>query len=263
MEFDSSKIHREYKPKHLDLLSEEDKALYSQLHSTLSSHICRNRRGKRLETFAEMLTMIQGFCLRGDSNDWCRCLVCGVFWLKNGIAVNTRQLGLLIDKCKSSINGSLQRMGYNTLPNRADSSDILIDAIPQIKTNAAEAREWTVRLFCAATPQPSLLNYHVTTSFPFCSPAPINRTCYSVPLINQTQIRPPLPAPIINNSDKKSFPVPEITLDNNEDESQKKNDMFNTEDPPFFEDPFCLTPSFLVNNDDTNNDQDFFGSFDM
>ncbi|OHT16485.1 hypothetical protein TRFO_02766 [Tritrichomonas foetus] len=164
--------HKDYKPKHYNLLSESDKHLYTHLRSTLSSHICRNRRGKRIETFAEMLATIQNFCIRGDGDDWRRCLVCGIVWLQNGVAVNTRQLGLLIDKCKSSINGSLQKMGYNTLPNRSDSSEALIEVIPQLRNSFSEVREWTVRLFSAATPQPNLPNFHVHTNHAFASPAP-------------------------------------------------------------------------------------------
>lgn len=181
MENNSSPNHSDYKPKYFNLLDEEDQEQYTRLRSTLSSHICRNRRGKRLETFAEMLNAIKTFCIHGDDDDWKRCLVCGVCWLSNGIAINTRQLGLLIDKCKSSINGSLQKMGYSTLQSRSESAGPLIEAIPELKNNFAELREWTVRLFLARTPQPNLPNYNVATNFPFASPAPQRAQCYGYP----------------------------------------------------------------------------------
>ncbi|OHS93028.1 potassium/sodium hyperpolarization-activated cyclic nucleotide-gated channel 1 [Tritrichomonas foetus] len=181
MENSSSPNHSDYKPKFYSLLSDEDKAKYTKLRSTLSSHAMRNRRGKRVETFAEMLSAVQSFCIRGDADDWKRCVVCGVCWLSNGIAINNRQLGLLIDKCKSSINGSLQKMGYSTIQNRSDSNRPLIDAIPFLKNNFAELREWTVRYFQAATPQPNLPLYNVSTIFPFSSPAPQRAQCYNYP----------------------------------------------------------------------------------
>lgn len=181
MENNSSPNHSDFKPKYFNLLNEEDQEQYTRLRSTLSSHICRNRRGKRLETFAEMLNAIKSFCIKGDSDDWKRCLVCGVCWLSNGIAINTRQLGLLIDKCKSSINGSLQKMGYSTLQSRSESAGPLTEAIPELKNNFTELREWTVRLFLARTPQPNLPNYNVTTNFPFASPAPQRAQCYGYP----------------------------------------------------------------------------------
>jgi hypothetical protein len=149
-------MRAEFRPKYFEFLSHYDQDGYNQLRSTLSSQLCRNRRGKRLENFGEMMASIRAFCVRHDEDDWKRCLVCGVYWLAAGIAINNRQLSLLLDKCKSSINGSLQKIGYSTLQGRTDSTNALSDAIPLIQNNFNELREWTVRLFTAATPHPAL-----------------------------------------------------------------------------------------------------------
>ena len=141
-------------PKYYDMLSKEDQTMYINLRSGLSSHACRNRRGKRLETFSDMMNTIKQYCIRNSDSDWKRCLVCGVCWLPTGIAVNTRHLSLLIDKCKSSINGSLQKMGYNTVQCRTEFSQPLIDQIPILKNNFNELREWTIRQYVASTPTP-------------------------------------------------------------------------------------------------------------
>ena len=143
-------------PEFYNLLSDSDKEGYNQLRATLSSRNCRNRRNKRIETFSEMLNAIQTYSVRKDENDWKRCLVCGVLWLSNGIAINTRQLRLLIDKCKSSINGSLHRMGYSAVMCRGDTSNQIIEMIPMLKDNFPELRQWTVRQLSTWTPQPSL-----------------------------------------------------------------------------------------------------------
>ncbi|EAY23140.1 hypothetical protein TVAG_183770 [Trichomonas vaginalis G3] len=143
-------------PKFIELLSETDKKEYNNLRSTLSSNAVRNRRGKRLEAFSEVLTAIKNFCIKGDSDDWKRCLVCGVCWLPEGIAINNRQFQVLIDKCKSSINGSLQKMGYGTIQSRQESIKLLSEHIPFLATNYQEAREWSVRQFISVTPEPSV-----------------------------------------------------------------------------------------------------------
>ena len=143
-------------PKYYELLSKEDQAMYVSLRNGLSSHACRNRRGKRLETFSEMMNTIKQYCIRSSDSDWKRCLVCGVCWLPTGIAVNTRHLSLLTDKCKSSINGSLQKMGYNTVQCRTEYSQPLIDQIPILKNNFNELREWTIRQYIAHTPTPTI-----------------------------------------------------------------------------------------------------------
>jgi hypothetical protein len=74
--------------KDFDIVTPPDEEQYSDARSTLSSHMCRNRQGKRLEGFAEMLSYVQGFYIRHD--DWKRCLVCGVCSLPNWIAINNQ-----------------------------------------------------------------------------------------------------------------------------------------------------------------------------
>jgi hypothetical protein len=209
----------DYRPKYYEMLTTPDQEQYNDLRSTLSSQMCRNRRGKRLEGFAEMLNSIRVFCIRHDEDDWKRCLVCGVCWLPNGIAINNRQLSILIDKCKSSINGSLQKMGYSTLQSRNESSGSLSDAIPLLKNNFNELREWTVRLFMAATPQPNLPMYSVNTIYPFQSPVPSQYQAFSIqPRIFMPQAQfvqpapPPLPPPRAQQQSIVSFFDDDIAL---------------------------------------------------
>ncbi|EAY08271.1 hypothetical protein TVAG_404390 [Trichomonas vaginalis G3] len=159
-------------PKYIEMLSEADRKEYNNLRSMLSSNVVRNRRGKRVETFAEILTAIKNFCIKGDGDDWKRCLVCGVCWLPAGIAINNRQFQILIDKCKSSINGSLQRMGYGTIQSRQESIKLLSESIPLLAQNYPEAREWSVRQYIAATPQPSNPSTQFKLIPQFNSPAP-------------------------------------------------------------------------------------------
>lgn len=250
---EQSPEHSDYKPKFYNLLTDPDKAAYTRLRSALSSHVCRNRRGKRLETFAEMLAAIQTFCIRGEQDDWKRCLVCGVCWLSSGIAVNTRQLSLLIDKCKSSINGSLQKLGYSTIQSKNDSSTALTDFIPVLKNNFSELREWSVRMFVAATPQPNLPVYNVNTSYSFNSPTPnLHSGYYQYPsnscTFNSVQpaiqrpppaVTPPIPLPQLDIKPQTSPPVyssPDPIPDDQPDE--------------FFNDPLMCVPDFLLDDQD-------------
>jgi hypothetical protein len=211
----------DYRPKYFDVLTPSDQERYNELRATLSSQMCRNRRGKRLEGFSDMLASIRAFCIRRNEDDWKRCLVCGVCWLPNGIAINNRQLSILIDKCKSSINGSLQKMGYSTLQSRNESSSSLCEMIPLLKNNFNELREWTVRLFVAATPQPHLPMYSVNTLHPFQSPMPSQYQAFSIQ--PRLFIQPPLtvPTPIV-----KAPPQASVAT--------------------FFDDEFTLPPKFLT-----------------
>ena len=133
-------------PKYWELLSTCDQESYGYLQKTLSSPACKNRRNHSNETFSDILDTIKKFVIRNDENDWKRALVCGVGWIENGIAVNTRQLRLLIAKCKSSINGSFQALGYGSVPTSAETASALVKLFPFLKNAFPELRQWSVRL---------------------------------------------------------------------------------------------------------------------
>ena len=158
-------------PRFFELLTPEDKILYSKLKESLSGRGTRNRRGKRLEAFSDMLIKVKDYSIRGDEDDWKRSLVCGVVWLNDSIAINTRQLRSLVEKCKSSINGSLHRMGYNPTAASGDQSTILIEKLPILKGNFSELRQWTVRHQMSSTPQP-ISNFNQVQNIPPISPSP-------------------------------------------------------------------------------------------
>lgn len=135
-------------PQFYELLNLEDKKQYNYMKSTLSSSVCKNRRNQSTKTFDQILKMIKGFSIRNNSDDWKRCIVCGLFWLQdNEIAVNSKQLCLLLSKCKSSINGSLQALHYFKVPNNLDHVKKFIKTIPlmQINPDMIELRQWTIR----------------------------------------------------------------------------------------------------------------------
>ena len=143
------KMPRTYDPSHLpmyfDKLDSDDQEEYKELRKKLNSPSCKNRRNKSIETFKRILKSIKEYAIRGDNDDSLRCFVCGIIWLKNGIAINTHQLSLIISKCKSSINWCFQLMGYETIPTAADSAGEIIRMYPFLKNNFPELRKWTVR----------------------------------------------------------------------------------------------------------------------
>ena len=126
-------------------LSEADKYQYTCLKAAISSTSLRSQRNRRVTTFTEALSAIKAFVIRGDNDDGLRSLVCGICWLKEGIAINTHQLKRLLSKCKSSINGSLQKLGYTTSLGRTESAAAMVSVWPLLRENSAELRKWTVR----------------------------------------------------------------------------------------------------------------------
>jgi hypothetical protein len=142
------------KPQYWKFLSDADKTAYLELKREFHEASLRHNRNTRLETFDGILEAIRHFAERKDGHDWRRFLVCGVCWMDSAIAINTRQMRLLVSKCKSSINGCLQKMGYATNMAHSDAWKILCSHIPPLKDNSSELRQWTVRYREIAPPMP-------------------------------------------------------------------------------------------------------------
>lgn len=132
-------------PQFFWMLNDIDKTRYGCLKYNLSSKSMKSQRNKRITTFSEIIDSIKSFVIQGDKNDTLRGLVCGICWIPEGIAINTHQLRFLICKCKSSINGSLQKMGYTSNLGRTEAALAMANAFPILKDNSAELRKWTVR----------------------------------------------------------------------------------------------------------------------
>ena len=201
--------------------------------------------------------MIKEYAIKNDNDDWKRCLVCGVCWLDNSLALNIRQLRLLVDKCKSSINGSLHRMGYTSSTTRGDSTTILVERFPILKGNYQEIRQWTIRQLAFATPQPGAPQFTISSTVLFnpSTPSPglaskIFLSSYSQPnlssLLNENESN------ISYNSEMKDDQVK--TLDQFDD-TTKANEP--SQDNLYDSDPFCLPlndwSSSLHENDDSNS----------
>ena len=133
-------------PPNFFLLNEEDKNIYRSIHRVLSAPTSRNKRNKKIDDFKEIIDAIQIFIDRDEEDAWKRRLVCGVCPLSNGIAVNIKQLGKLIFKCKSSINGSLKGLGYDVVIGKSSKCEELLQKIPYLRKNIGEMRQWTVRV---------------------------------------------------------------------------------------------------------------------
>ena len=141
-------------PSYWDILSPSDQKEYKVLQRDLYSTACRNLRNQRLDSFIDVLEIVKKYTAKNDQNDWKRYLVCGICWLSDCIAINTVQFSILIGKCKSSINGSFQRLGYKPYPCSISQNAELLEKIPHFENHLNEIRQWTLRKQFAITPEP-------------------------------------------------------------------------------------------------------------
>ena len=153
-------------PQYWERLSDSDKAMYEVLRQSFASPSCKNQRCRSKDNFSDILKGLKTFIVRGDSGDKNRMLACGICWLSdNKIAINVRQLRIILSKCKSSINGSFQGLGYGTVPSGSDSSRAFIRLFPEFENNFIGLRQWTVRQPLSETLTPRILQEVLMRSF--------------------------------------------------------------------------------------------------
>jgi hypothetical protein len=207
-------------PMFFSLLDDDDQRRYLDMRSVLRNSEKRYKRNKRIESLQDSLDTIQEFCVRNLPDDWKRSLVCGVCWMGQEIAVNTRQLRLLVNKCKSSINGALSKMGYGTAPVKSVMTQSLLAYIPYLKGNFVEQRQWTVRRKVSMSPVAMRNSYPTPIFLPSPSPA------FETP-------EPLLAGPPID--DLKVFGIPELGKDLSVEPDDDSTYNFIT-------DPCCCCP---------------------
>lgn len=169
-------IHEKNKsidPQFIEFLSSEDKEQYYELRANLTNLENKYKKNKRLSSLQNALDAIREFCEKGKDDDWKRYLVCGACWYGSELGINTRQLRLLLNKCKSSINGALSKMGYEYQKLKIDEDTFLTQKIPYLKENINEKRMWTARRKVTLSPYPMFHFYYSPAAYMYQTPQPI------------------------------------------------------------------------------------------
>jgi hypothetical protein len=133
------------KPFHWNLLSDSDAHIYLELRDHFNQNAGKSRKGERLDSFTERLDRIRSFVDRDDEDCWKRSLVCGICFLPNALALNIQQFRKLIGKCKSSINGSLQQLGYTAQPPAKHLEQLFRAKLPPNMRDNGELKKWSFR----------------------------------------------------------------------------------------------------------------------
>ena len=137
--------NRKTHPMFFELLSPDDQDEYELVRERFSSQSRHQRSKGEEDPFDGLLKTLKSYVVRGNDEDSIRSLVCGVAWLSSGLAINTQQLSIVLNRCKSSINGSLKTLGYGTVPNGALCCRELLTLFPFLGNQFPLLRQWTVR----------------------------------------------------------------------------------------------------------------------
>jgi hypothetical protein len=140
-------------PTYFNLLSCSDSQDYAVLRASFHVDSGKSRKGERLETFVEGIRKVRNFIERKQEDEWRRALVCGIFFLSDSLSLNIQQLRILMGKCKSSINGSLQQLGYAAQSSSSETEQEFLARIPLNFRDATELKKWTIRKSVKTTPR--------------------------------------------------------------------------------------------------------------
>lgn len=132
-------------PLYWQLLDRTDLEDYLKLKYLLEEDQGKSCKGERFDFFSQRLEQIKAYICKDEANKWKRSLVCGIIFLKNGIAINIQNFKILLSRCKSSINGSLQQLGYNTSQSNLAMSEEIKQQIPLFSNSPVELKRWTFR----------------------------------------------------------------------------------------------------------------------
>jgi hypothetical protein len=151
-------------PSFWNLLSQVDQNEFIKLCSGFYQNKRTTIRDRRAVTFANELMIIMEYIERSSDNVEARAVICGICFVGPMICINTRQLKVLLCRCKSSINGILQELGYVAVRSRTKSRSCILAMMPSIEGNHDLLRQWSVRhasedaqfCFVSKFPQPLL-----------------------------------------------------------------------------------------------------------
>lgn len=133
-----------------NLLSFEDQNEYNHLKFMFLNSDRKKQSKTTIHSFQDIFNTTRSYILKGDGKDWTRALVCGIIWLTCCmIVVNTKRIQILTGRSKSSINSSLQQLGYTKTNSDRQTMQTFLNQFPPLRNDPNELKQWTFRTLTA------------------------------------------------------------------------------------------------------------------
>lgn len=168
-------------PVYWNRLSQEEKSEFQKLRAHFHQAQKVSSKDPRLISFSNELQKVLHFLEESPVTREPRTILVGVAFAGPFICVNTRQLKSFLGRCKSSINGSFQQLGYVALRTKSKARSCVLSILPALSNDLNLLRQWTVR--------------YASCEAKFCFLSSINRS--TLPQITEDDL----------NEDKKSTQV--------------------------------------------------------
>ena len=153
-----------------NMLTAEDQKEFLKLKTAFHRSGTASGKDRRVATFRKELCSVLAFLERDSAHREERSIVSGIAFAGPFICVNTRQLKAFLGRCKSSINGSFQQMGYVALRTKTKARNCITTIMRPLFKEQTILRQWTVR--CAARNAECCF----VSSFPVSSLPPVSET---------------------------------------------------------------------------------------
>jgi hypothetical protein len=128
------------------LLSDEDKIEFIKLRNNFHQGQKNLTRDRRIITFHRELLSVLDFLERSEAKMETMAILTGICFSGRLVCINTRQLKCFLARCKSSINGSFQQLGFVSLRTKVKARNCVMALLPSLREHQMILRQWTVRI---------------------------------------------------------------------------------------------------------------------
>jgi hypothetical protein len=117
-------------------------------------------KDRRVIAFPRELQAVLNYLERSPDNKESRCIITGLCFVGAVVCINTRQLKRLLNRCKSSINGSFQQLGYVAVRTKSKARGCAVAALPALEHDQNLLRQWTCRVISDTAPVCFVSTFH-------------------------------------------------------------------------------------------------------
>lgn len=126
-------------------MSVKEKQEFLQLRDQFHQNQKASMKDRRLVSFGNEMQMVLKYTEKSDTFRENKCILIGIAFAGPFICVNTRQLKTFLGRCKSSINGSFQQLGYVALRTKSKARNCVLSVLPSLSNEPNLLRQWSVR----------------------------------------------------------------------------------------------------------------------
>jgi len=171
-------------------LSLEDQRDYTKLKEYFLRSANLSGKDRRTVTFSKELASILRFIEKDSVKRELRSIIAGVCFAGPFICVNTRQLKSFLGRCKSSINGSFQQIGYVAIRTKMKSRNCVLSLLSSLNSDPSSLRQWTVR-YASSSAEVCFLSPYPVSSLPTISDEDLFDDKPTIPHSTSLIINPP------------------------------------------------------------------------